>query len=232
MCTDLQGTPEISQLAISSSELVKFPLVTPSHTSGDLNSRAVAMGSLVAGVGSDGPGGLSIGPIDADELKTCHSKPIDDGLERSRNKHEQNAQRGQPLVFKTGLSPNKSTFDGRCIWEGPKRRLDVGELMESPVSKRGKEATKSEGLRGEDLVENSLAELFHVGASGPLVHEKHKRLRKSGLLGRKALRQKQVSAIAELSETKLAEEAGLSMPHPFHEAHIVELSGVGSTFDS
>lgn len=99
--------------------------------------------------------------------------------------------------------------------------------MSSPESKRGKEYQAIV----DEVLEDSLADLFHDGSVGSKASGRQRRSKKGSRLGQKVVVTRKVVNSAVVLSSSKAEEADQSMPSRFNEAHIMELSRVG-TFGS
>lgn len=128
-----------------------------------------------------------------------------------------------PLISDaTPIRGDESFSGGR-----PKRRPIPDELMSGPESKRGKEYQAIV----DGVLEDSLADLFHDGSVGSKASGRQRRSKKGSRLGQKVVVTRKVVDSAVVLSSSKTEEADQSMPSRFHEAHIMELSGVG-TFGS
>lgn len=94
-------------------------------------------------------------------------------------------------------------------------------------AKHAKDIALAGVIPRESFAKNSLAELFHVGVLGPIVNGRHKRIIRSGMSGKRALRQKKLLEVEEVTESQTAEKAGLSMAHPSMKLISVNCRGLG-----
>lgn len=206
--------PEISRLAISTTDIVNSLSYLLPNQSGDFIINELLHDQIDVAEASQLNHGLSHRPIIGVGLEVSDQTKTDNVLATSRTKCEPKIQKGQLHVVNKGLQQNNPTADEGASMGGLKCRLEAGEMLCIPEAKRGKDTVLIGVLTGEIPTENSLAELFHVGVFGLMMYGRHKRMIKAGTWRKRALRQKKLLEVVELSASHTAEEVGHPMPPP------------------
>lgn len=136
-------------------------------------------------------------------------------LATGRKKCGQRLRKDQPCGTNNGLPQTISTIVGDNSLGGLKHRLEDGKMLNFPKAKHVKDIALARVIPRESFAKNSLVELFHVGVPGPIMNRRHKRMIRSGMSGKRALRQKKHLEVEEVTESQTAVKAGLSIPQPF-----------------